>query len=833
MGHTLSLIRLSAGRIASRFHRNGRLFAAVTMEKSVAFVEETDDESTHDGEEEDNEMPLLKYNRLFGSLPRHQGENESSSSSPPLASECTAAAMGKVILNTETTTETTSDTTITQEDASTALWQQQSIPIAAIGLADASLFLIDAVTGTAVASPDQLVVRTDRNKHPIVAVSLDSSGTQLAAIDAAGLCAIFTDLKYAIAMRSSSQQAPSRRTAQHNAFSSFMSAFTGGGGGGTQPTDPHTGALPIAADRVVPTLTLATPPNGALTVQRVSYPKSFGKPTCLALDPAYKRRREKALLVGFDDGRLVLTKRGMIFQRRTDSVVYQAVKDNDHYFAGIEALVWRGPLVAFADNTGVRLLDSETLVRIAHIDRPTGARPSLYPSVHELRPSLCFETSHDLLVAWGDCLLNLHVREATGQVAPPEPSHDQEAPTEDNVPAAVVRRRTVECTMAWQLDCVACGVVPLDQAHVAVLGLVPPEFDEDGGTSASPQRGNDLELQVVSRSSGAVVYADLLPLVRPATTKGVLRGKVSHEPASSFCLLSSFAVPRMDNTAEVKVEGYESEDLDALAVFTQSSAASRAFRDLHLQWSLDMVAFEESSMTSRRPVSSEVAEDTESVDSDDYGIIFDAELAPREATGTERYIQPPVMLVVSSFDAVLARPRNIDDAISFALSENRAALALYRGLGHRRQLRRYSIKDLVNEYLRAVLRIPAVDASNSDAQKHLSLRRMKLAAEAMPVLLGGDMALWNHWVSQLGKIPGALFVARNFLPVRGEVFCVTWARLCRFLLTYMPPNQTHCCQRRCTPKYWSRCWSRLKTWNGQSPATKRPSDWLSRPRITF
>jgi hypothetical protein len=89
-------------------------------------------------------------------------------------------------------------------------------------------------------------------------------------------------------------------------------------------------------------------------VTRITYPASFGTPSCLALDPAHKRRREKSLLVGFADGRLVLTKRGF-FQRRTDSILYQgAAKLDENNYRGIEAITWRGSLIAWADVRYVR-----------------------------------------------------------------------------------------------------------------------------------------------------------------------------------------------------------------------------------------------------------------------------------------------------------------------------------------------------------------------------------------------------------------------------------------------------------------------------------------------
>ena len=138
-------------------------------------------------------------------------------------------------------------------------------------------------------------------------------------------------------------------------FSSFMTALTG-----VPPTSNEAAASATGAERET-TATQAsasaerspkmTPSLVATVVQvsRITYPQSFGTPTCIALDPAHKKRREKSLVVGFANGRLVLTRRGF-FQRRTDSVLYQgASKTDEKNYRGIEAIAWRGSLVAWAD----------------------------------------------------------------------------------------------------------------------------------------------------------------------------------------------------------------------------------------------------------------------------------------------------------------------------------------------------------------------------------------------------------------------------------------------------------------------------------------------------
>ena len=127
----------------------------------------------------------------------------------------------------------------------------------------------------------------------------------------------------------------------------------------------------------------------------------------------------------------------------------------------------------------MRLFDIESMSRIAHIDRPAGARGSLYPTISSLRPSLLFERSDSLLVGWGDCLMGMQVLTAS-----PAPT----ASADGGPPPKVAHPKSVSMTMAWELDCVACDVVPLDETHVAVLGLVP----------AAPGDADDLDAAAVA-----------------------------------------------------------------------------------------------------------------------------------------------------------------------------------------------------------------------------------------------------------------------------------------------------------------------------------------------
>ncbi|GKY90900.1 hypothetical protein MPSEU_000062800 [Mayamaea pseudoterrestris] len=718
----------------------------------------------------------------------------------------------------------------------------------------------------------------------IVDVSMDASGTLLAALNRGNMLGVFS-VKYRLvwtkgdtddtnatseavaaatdssipatitttttshvpATASVSETDPSaRRTRSSNPFSGLFSAFKGQRQPEEQPapapqtersqqdaTAPLSDAHPPNVSSLVPTLAFAS----ISLAHKIRYPSSFGVPSCLVLDPASAHKRELSVVVGFRSGRLLLTrKRGMFVQRRVDSVLYQGVQvanENEddesahETYAGIEALTWRGSLLAWADASGIRIMDMDTLTRLAHVDRPTGAKPSLYPTLADLKPHLVFETAETLLCGWGDCLLSLQVREVkSGLGAPaaarrqlmstsnvssntslssdgvdvpaegvadtslsPSPQSAPSSPAQPQYgPAGSRHRRIVECTMAWQLDCVAIGVAPMDDDHVTVLGIVPPPEHEEEEMYASVDEEspfNETEVQIISRSTGDVIYADLVPLrktILPAqncNVGGTLSDGSHHNSVESvlgYNLMSTFCFPKMDNAKEQKEEQHRLQQIDDADLGIFSMGSKTTYIDPHLKWRLEMSLFDHDNL--QNEADDHVAE-SGSVDSDDYGIIFQPYAANGETQSAKKEVLPPCMVFASEADVVMARLHDVEDAISYALTNRKTGWALHRALTHARQLRRYDIRTLIDEYFRALLRIPH-EADGSDEirhleknaeqkQTHLSLRRMKLAAEAMPILFGGDVSMWTKWMHDIELIPGALFLARKFVPVRDPV----------------------------------------------------------------
>jgi hypothetical protein len=684
----------------------------------------------------DIDMPLFKYARLVGSLPRV----------PPnkaFASPCTCSAMGKVIL-TPDVLDGSADSMALQKRQSDLVWKYPHF-VLAMGFQNGMLSLVDATTGVAIVPSDQL---KETSNALVVDVGFDASGTHLAAMYANGMCAIW-ELRYAASVTATTEPSTTATTehASDNVFSWFKGAAATTA---TAADDATSSPTHEPARTTIPTLKTIS-----CQASRISYPSSFGPPTCMAIDPSYKRKREKTILVGFRDGRLVMTKRGF-FQRRNDGVIYQGT------FGDIESIAWRGPLVAWTDFSGIKLFDVDTMTRIAHIDRPVGAREALYPSISSLRASLLFETSDSLLCAWGDCLMSMSLEENTVSRRNLE-APEEEPPRGTPIQEAVVKRRTVQCNMAWELDCVACGVVPLDEEHVAVLGWVPT--GEEAGS-------NDLEVHVMSRSEGTITYADSLPLIQSLNSSG-------KDSTSGYMLLSSYGLPRMEDAVEAeedRILNGDDQEIDFQITLFSSNTKTEPFKDPHKKWSLKQLVFEDDADKDDMPDPEDTGdgeeaddEDGQSVDSDDYSFVFRRSKPVQRNGVPSPSVFPPLMVIASPFDAVLVRAREVDDAVSHALSAKKYGLALRRALTHKRQLREYDINQLIDKYLRAVLRMNEANDLEASERADLSIRRANVAAQAMPMLLGGNIRMWDRWVDEFSKIPGGLFILRWNLPVRGEL----------------------------------------------------------------
>mmetsp|Transcript_11414 Transcript_11414/g.27589 ORF Transcript_11414/g.27589 Transcript_11414/m.27589 type:complete len:1371 (+) Transcript_11414:3-4115(+) len=699
-----------------------------------------------------NRMPLLNYFGIGGSsIPVVDPGAKIHGSGSQKDKICSCSAMAQVMVGTselvppssESNGRTSSNLGTGDSDhrhlLNSDLWRHP-YHVIALGLEDGSIEFRSAYSGALLISEERfniLGVQTEV-QSPVVDIAFDSTGTALVAIDLDGNVAMW-ELKYSVSFQQQETQHSQLLRSSAVAISDTL---------GSQSNRERSAKGSEGSLSSLPLLTV-----NSVAVSRSRYPNSWEKPTCIAIDPANRRSREKSFITGFQDGRLVLTRRGGLFQRRNDTVVYHGTPDastNSTKYRGIECIAWRGSFVAWADANGIKLLDVQSLTRIAHIDRPSGARPALYPSISSLQPTLVFERSHSLLIGWGDCLMAIEIE-------------DSKEPGSGN------KKRSVECSMAWELDCISCGVAPLDNEHVLVLGLVPLEDDTE--TGVSEVGGNDIEVQILSRADGAVIYCDSLPVQR-SNLSSEAAGHVS-ESGASLKLLSSFALPKMEDSIEVEEQkrfiSNAMGELDASVLFSPAlgEAGNHVFRDAHLQWNLKSAYDEEANITY-------FDEETGSVDSDDYGFILqpEADLLGRERENETAAGTPPVMVIVTPSYIIRSQTSTVDDAIAHALSRNMSALALKHALHHKQELRRYRTVDLVDNFLQAVLRLNSrgeTDAPVPIGSRPLSLRRMQIALRSMPNLLGDRTSRWEKWIEELDAMPGVIFLLRENLPVRDPV----------------------------------------------------------------
>ena len=402
--------------------------------------------------------------------------------------------------------------------------------------------------------------------------------------------------------------------------------------------------------------------------------------------------------------------------------------------------------------SGIKIFDIEKLNRVAHIDRPSGARASLYPHISDLRPKLLFERSDSLLICWGDCLMNMII------------IHSKDA----DINAA--KRISVKCEMAWELDCVGCDVQSIDAEFVAVLGLtsktVQNDTEDDEEQNKTLMEQHFVELQIIKRSDGSLTASDVLPLaVSDATTNA--------KPCTQdFVLSSSFSASRMEDSIEAEGEEMlveEAADIDIQNIIMNTMVSSineerpkKKFTDQHMRWSIESYRQsiidkhnEEDDDTSTSSVDSE--------DSDDYTFIFRQE--KNVSCSAKTLTNVPIMVVRSRDDAVLTQIRDVDDSIEHAQINKNYGHALRHGLNHRQMLRKHSLAKLIDDYFTAVLN-PSDNIEDYECPRPLTIRRLEIAAKATPILFGGDLKLWEHWVYEFSCIPGGLLILRPYIPVR-------------------------------------------------------------------
>ncbi|KAJ8075963.1 Vacuolar protein sorting-associated protein 41 [Marasmius tenuissimus] len=152
----------------------------------------------------------------------------------------------------------------------------------------------------------------------------------------------------------------------------------------------------------------------------------------IALDPNFGKRSTRGFVCGGLAGTLVLHEKGWLGHTETTL----------HLGEGpIWQVRWQGKLIAWANDLGVKIYDTESQSRITFIDRPANA-----PRADLFKCTLYWQDDSTLLIAWAD-----HIKVARIRARPRNVTVSESA----NLPPLLV-----EVTAVFQLDCMISGIIP-------------------------------------------------------------------------------------------------------------------------------------------------------------------------------------------------------------------------------------------------------------------------------------------------------------------------------------------------------------------------------------
>ena len=259
----------------------------------------------------------------------------------------------------------------------------------------------------------------------------------------------------------------------------------------------------------------------------------------------------------------------------------------------------------------------------------------------------------------------------------------------------------------WQTDFIICGISNFDADHVALLGYVPPEHDgpavsvenksvEGTATASYVSRGEDdkldpmnqPELQIVNRTSGLVIYIDVLPISGSAT-----RGPWS------YSFLSTYHARLAEIALAASVTSATTNDPSASTAGAANASATmvgmRGGGDLSANWRIaDLLG----------------------------------------ARGGSRS-NDPILYILAPEDIVVARPKDVNDRVTTALKNKNLRLAAELAVNDRHNLTRFKFHDILTLYINNLL------AAGKDA----------LAAKECVRLIKSDAILWERWVYAFAK----------------------------------------------------------------------------------
>ncbi|KAJ7731006.1 hypothetical protein DFH07DRAFT_157899 [Mycena maculata] len=235
--------------------------------------------------------------------------------------------------------------------------------------------------------------------------------------------------------------------------------------------------------------------------QSESYAFDLKRPMrSIALEPNFAKRTTRAFVCGGMAGNLVLHEKGWLGHKETVL----------HLGEGpIWQIRWRGRLIAWANDLGVKIYDTVSQARITFIDRPPDS-----PRADLFKCTLHWQDDSTLLIAWAD-----HIKVARVRARPR---------TNTTAASANLPPLLVEITLVLKLDCMIAGLVPHPTFSTfptpspapltcfLILAYTPPDtsfLDEqtEDRTKQARKAAERPELRIIS-PAGAELAADAISL---------------------------------------------------------------------------------------------------------------------------------------------------------------------------------------------------------------------------------------------------------------------------------------------------------------------------------
>ncbi|KAJ1019474.1 hypothetical protein NDA16_004591 [Ustilago loliicola] len=250
------------------------------------------------------------------------------------------------------------------------------------------------------------------------------------------------------------------------------------------------------------------------------YVFDFKRPMrCISLEPNFGRKSSRAFVCGGMAGSLTHREKGWLGHK--ESVLHSGE-------GPIWTTRWRGNMIAWASDKGVRVYDTDAKQRISFISAPSkDVRGDLH------RCTLYWQDDRTLLIAWANHIKVAKIKEkqlggatasSRASIASNSTQNAASALSKVGVPGAGASHPQyfIEITAIFQLDCMISGIAPygLDYLVLAYVTEDPDESDEDeeedeDGTSVHRafRRREALrpELRIISRA-GEELSSDVLSL---------------------------------------------------------------------------------------------------------------------------------------------------------------------------------------------------------------------------------------------------------------------------------------------------------------------------------